>query len=97
MPFDANLELVLIDENNLVVDTLLKNTKITAAQVNENNIVINSTTNTIEMNYSDFQSVKRIVSISSFTTKPMNQFIDIYPDYEIEITLSAKINKIIGE
>ena len=97
LPFDANLELILIDENNLIVDTLLKNTTITAAQVNENNIVINSTTNTIEMNYSDFQSVKRIVSISSFTTKPMNQFIDIYPDYEIEITLSAKINKIIGE
>ena len=97
LPFEANIELILLDENNLIIDTLLNNTTITAAQVDANNIVVNSTSNTIEIDYTDFQSVKKMISISSFTTKPINQFIDIYPNYEIDITLSAKINKKIGE
>ncbi len=96
-PFDAEIQLILLDENDLVVDTLLNNATIIAAQVNENNIVINSTPTTIEMNYTDFKSVKKMISISTFTTQPINQFIDIYSDYELEITLSAKINKTAGE
>jgi hypothetical protein len=97
LPFEADLQLILLDENNLVIDTLLNNATITAAQVDGNNIVINSTTTTIEIDYTDFESVKRMVSISAFTTQPINQFIDIYSHYGLEITLSAKINKTIGK
>ena len=97
LPFEANLQLILLDENNLVVDTLLDNSTISAAQVNENNIVVNSNSNTITIDYRDFQNVKKMISISKFTTQPMNQFIDIYSNYELGITLSAKINKLIGE
>ena len=96
-PFDANIQLILLDENNLIIDTLLNNTLITSAQINSSNIVINSTTTTIEINYTDFESVNKMVVITSFTTKPTNQFIDIYSYYELDITLSAKINKRIGE
>ena len=96
-PFDAEMQLILLDENDLVVDTLLNNATIIAAQLNENNIVVNSTPTTIEMDYTDFKSVKKMISISTFTTQPINQFIDIYSDYELEITLSAKINKTVGE
>jgi hypothetical protein len=97
LPFEADLQLILLDENNLVIDTLLNNATITGAQVDGNNIVINSTTTTIEIDYTDFESVKRMVSISAFTTQPINQFIDIYSHYGLEITLSAKINKTIGK
>lgn len=97
LPFEANLQLILLDENNLVVDTLLDNSTISAAQVNENNVVVNSNHSTITIDYREFQNVKKMISISKFTTKPMNQFIDIYSNYELGITLSAKINKLIGE
>jgi hypothetical protein len=97
LPFDANLQLILLDENSVVIDTLLNNTKITTGQVDGNNMVINSSSTTIAMDYTDFEDVKKMVSISSFTTQPINQFIDIYSHYNLSITLSAKINKTIGE
>ena len=96
-PFDAEIKLILLDENNLVIDTLLNNATITAAQIDGNNIVINSTSTNIEMNYTDFESAKKMVSISTFTTKPINQYVDIYSYYELDVILSAKINKKIGE
>ena len=97
LPFEANLQLILLDENNLVIDTLLDNTTITAAKLDENNIVINNSSTTIEIDYTDFSDVKNMISISSFTTQPSNQFIDIYSHYDLNITLSAKINQKIGE
>ena len=97
LPLEANLKLILLDENNIVIDTLLNNEKITAGQVNTDNIVSNSSSTTITMNYTDFKNVKKMISISSFTTQPTNQFINIYSHYNLGITLSAKINKTLGE
>ncbi|MEC7863638.1 MAG: hypothetical protein VYB55_01070, partial [Bacteroidota bacterium] len=96
-PFDAEIQLILLDENDVVFDTLLNNATIIAGQVDENNIVVNSTPTTIEIDYTDFENIKKMISISNFTTKPINQFMDIYSHYELEITLSAKINKTIGK
>ena len=61
------------------------------------NIVINTETTTIEMDYTNFESVSKIVSISAFTTKPMNEFIDIYSHYGLDIKISAKVKKTMGE
>jgi hypothetical protein len=96
-PFEANLQLILLDENNLVIDTLLNNSIISAAQVDVDNIVVNSTSSTIEMDYINFENVRKMVSISAFSTKPINQFIDIYSYYDFDISLSIKINNTIGE
>ncbi len=97
MPLEASLDLILLDENNIVVDSFLTNATITSAQVDQNNIVVNNSVTTIEIDYSNFEDAKRMVSLSSFTTKPINQFIDIYSDYGLDITLSAKIIKNVGE
>ena len=97
LPFEAKLELILLDENNIVIDTLINNATINAAQVDENNIVVNYNSNIIEIDYNDFENVNKMVSTSSFTTKPLNQFIDIYSHYNIDITLSTKVNKTIGK
>ena len=97
LPLKTNLELILVDENNIVIDTLINYTTINAAQVDENNIVVNHTSNIIEINYNDFQNVEKLISTASFSTKPINQFIDIYSHYKLDITLSAKVNKTIGE
>ena len=97
LPLEANLKLILLDENNIVIDTLLNNEKIIAGQVNEDNIVTNISSTTISIDYDDFQNIKKMISISSFTTQPTNHFINIYSHYNLGITLSAKINKKIGE
>ena len=97
LPFSANLSLILLDESNNIIDTLTHNTTVFPAQLDANNIVTNSETTTIEMDYTDFESVNKIVSISSFSTAQNNEFINIYSDYELDITISAKLNKTIGE
>ena len=97
LPFSANLSLILLDESNNIIDTLTHNTTVFPAQLDANNIVTNSETTTIDMDYTDFESVNKIVSISSFSTAQNNEFINIYFDYELDITISAKLNKTIGE
>ena len=97
LPFSANLSLILLDENNNIIDTLTYNTTVLPAQLDANNIVTNSKTTTIEMDHPDFESVNKIVSFSSYNTTQNNEFINIYSDYELDITISAKLNKTIGE
>ena len=97
LPFTASIELILLDENNIVIDTLLQNSTIISAQIDANNIVTKNTISTLEMDYPDFESVKKIISVSSFSTEPNNEFIDIYSNYKLDITISAKFNQTIGE
>ena len=96
-PFDANIDLVLLDENSLVIDTLEINTIIHAASIDENNIVVSPTSNTIELEYNSFENVKQLITISQLTTIPMNEYVSLYSNYEINFNLSAKISQVIGE
>ena len=97
LPLDANLKLILIDNQNMVVDTLLGNTSISAAITDANNIVTQKNTTSIQMDYTNFDNVKKLISIASFNSITDGEFISVYSDYEIEITMSAKFRKIIGE
>ena len=96
-PFDANIDLVLLDENSLVIDTLEINTIIHAASIDENNIVVSPTSNTIELEYNSFENVKQLITISQLTTIPMNEYVSLYSNYEINFNLSAKISQVIGK
>ena len=89
--------LTLIDNQNLVIDTLLGNTIILAALTDENNIVNQTNTTSIQLDYTNFNNIKKLISIASFNSMPEGEFIRIYSDYEMEITLSAKIRKTTGE
>ena len=96
LPLDANLKLVLLDNQNLVIDTLLPGTTILAASTDVNNLVSQISTTTIQMDYTNFNNVKKLISIASFNSTPINEFISIYNNYTIDITLSAKFKKTIG-
>ncbi len=96
-PFDADIKFILLDENNLIIDTLLQNTFIVSAITDNNNIVIKNSTSTIEMDYTNFESVKKIVTYSNFSTVSNNEHIKLYSNYNLDVTLSAKINKKIAE
>ena len=60
-------------------------------------MVSESKESTLVLDYHSFEDVKKIVSISSFSTEPNNEFINIYSDYKIDIKISAKFNRTIGE
>ena len=96
LPLDANLKLVLLDSQNLVIDTLLASTIILAASTDANNLVNQINTTSIQMDYTNFNNVKKLISIASFNSTPINEFISIYNNYTIDFTLSAKFKKTIG-
>ncbi len=96
LPLDAAIKLVLLDEQDLVIDTLLNNTSIIAAGVDDNNKVNKINTTTLEIDYSNFDHVKKIISVASFTSQPVNEYINIYSNYKMDITLSAKFSKTLG-
>ena len=96
LPLDANLKLVLLDSQNLVIDTLLASTIILAASTDANNLVNQINTTSIQMDYTNFNNVKKVISIASFNSTPINEFISIYNNYTIDFTLSAKFKKTIG-
>ena len=89
-PFDAEIKFILLDEYNLIVDTLLNNTFISSASTDENNIVIENSTTTIEMDYSNFESVRKIVTYSKFSTVSNNEHIKLYSSYNLDVTLMLK-------
>ena len=96
LPLDANLKLVLLDNQNLVIDTLLAGTTILAASTDANNLVNQINTTSIQMDYTNFNNVKKLISIASFNSTPINEFISIYNNYTVDVTLSAKFKKTIG-
>ena len=96
LPLNANLKLVLLDNQNLVIDTLLAGTTILAASTDANNLVNQINTTSIQMDYTNFNNVKKLISIASFNSTPINKFISIYNNYTIDVTLTAKFKKTIG-
>ena len=75
---------------------MLASTTILAASTDANNLVTEINPTNIQMNYTDFNNVKKLISIASFDSNPINEFISIYSDYKMDITLSAKFKQTIG-
>ena len=96
LPLEATLNLITLDEANQVIDTLLVNKQILSALTNDEGRVTESTLSTLEIKNSDFSNIKNIKAVSSFTTKPQDKHISIYSTYEMDITLSAKFKKTLG-
>ena len=96
-PFDANIKVILLDQQDLIIDTLVNNSSILAGVVNNDNKVIQSTTSTIEISNMNLEDVSKIITTSSFSTQPVNNFIKIYNDYNLGVSISAKVRKTIGE
>ena len=95
-PLEAKVDLIILDHNNLIIDTILQKTTINSAFIDENNIVTENSETTLEIEYSDLTNAKKLISIVSFSTKPENEHVNIYPQYRLDINLSAKINSRIG-
>ena len=97
LPLDANIKLILLDNQNLVIDTLLASTIVLSASTDVNNLVSQINTTNIQIDYTNFNNVKKLISLVSFNSTPVNEFISIYNNYNIDITLSARFSKTIGE
>ena len=96
LPLEAKLELLAIDEAGVVIDTLMANQHILAGLTNAEGKVTKSKTSTLEINNTDLNNIKSIKATVSFSTQPQQEYMSIYSDYTMGITLSAKVSKTLG-
>ena len=96
IPFDATLNVMLYDEMDNLIDTLFNNAILLSAKVDENNLVTQSTTSTLTANYNNSGKIRKVITVASFNTQANNSFVKIYSDYKMDITMSAKLRKTIG-
>ena len=97
LPLEANLILVALDDVNQIIDTLITNNTILAAITNAQGIVIQNRTSVIEIKNTDLQGMSKIQSTAIFNTKSQTDFVRIYDNYTMDIILSAKFSKTLGE
>ena len=96
IPFDATLNVMLYDGMDNLIDTLFNKAKLLSAKIDENNLVTQSTTSTLTANYNNSEKIRKVITVASFNTQPNNSFVKIYSDYKMDITMSAKLRKTIG-
>ncbi len=97
-PFDAKVQLFVLDQFNNITDSLFTNNIILAAPINANGRVTEKKRSKLVMPVSQDQiyaflnDAKRIKVISHFTTKPVGQTVRIYSDYQLDLKLTGDFN-----
>lgn len=97
LPLEANLILVALDDVNQIIDTLISNNTILAAITNAQGIVNQNRTSVIEIKNTDLEGMSKIQSTAIFNTESQTDFVRIYDNYTMDIILSAKFKKTLGE
>ena len=97
LPLEANLILVALDDANQIIDTLISNITILAAITNSQGIVNQNRTSVIEIKNTDLEGMSKIQSTAIFNTESQTDFVRIYDNYTMDIILSAKFSKTLGE
>ena len=90
-PVNCNVNIIFLDNNQNVIDTLFKNQQIISG-VSENNIVIEKSVSLLESENVNVNNVSRIIFDATFLTDDINNHISIYNDYSIDFTISAKFS-----
>jgi len=96
IPLKATINVMLYDEFDNLIDTLFNNANILSAKVDENNLVTQSTTSTLSASYNNNGKIRKVITVAKFNTVSGGSFVKIYSDYKMDITLSAKLRKTIG-
>jgi len=97
LPLEANLILVALDDANQIIDTLISNNTILAAITNAQGNVTENRTSIIEIQNTDLLGMSKIQSTAVFNTESQTDFVRIYDNYTMNIILSAKLSKTLGE
>ena len=88
--------MIALDEQDEIIDTILSNASIISAGVNQNNEVIENYISVIKVDNFDFTNASKLISTCSFSTNPENEYVKIYSNYSMDVTISAKFKQKIG-
>ena len=97
LPFEADLNLIVLDEADQVIDTIIKNNRILGAITNAEGKVTEVRTSVIEIKNKDLSGMHKIYSNAVFSTSNETNFVRVFNNYTMDITLSAKFRKNLGK
>lgn len=93
-PLDARVQLYLIDESGMVMDSIFSTSLIAAAPVNANFKAIGQQNTLITFAVSTDKAdklvnTKRVVVKAVFDTKPVSQYLTMYSNYKLDLQLTS--------
>ena len=97
IPLSAKVDVILLDQHNNTLDTLVRNTNIICANTDTENRVTTASNNLITITNTEFNNLRNMKIVASFTTSSITEHIDIYSYYTMKVNLSARFKQIIGE
>ncbi len=89
-PIDCNIQMILLDKNQNILDTLFKNQSISSGLL-QNNLVVEKSINILETSALNFEEINNIIFDVKFNTDDVNNHVSIYNDYTIDFLLSVKL------
>ena len=96
-PLSSTIDVILLDEYNNILDTLIDNKEIISGNMNSENRVISPSETIITITNTNYNDVRKIKVIANFSTSSLTEHINIYSSYILDVSLSAKFRRILGE
>ena len=96
-PLNSTIDIILLDEYNNVIDTLIDDKWITSGNINSENRVISPSETMITITNTNYNNVKKIKVAANFSTASLTEHVNIYSSYTLDLSLSAKFRKTLGE
>lgn len=100
-PFSADIKLELMNSEGLILETLESQSLIQASEVNPKGITSRSTMSKINFPFENLSSVlnkTKMIGIEiTLNTEPSDQFIKLYTDYSIDMTVIGNFEKLISQ
>jgi len=95
-PLSAVSNLVSLDENKILIDSII-NDYIVPSAIIVDNLVSQKSETTLEISNLQISDVSFLVFTTELSTSNINDFIDIYSDYNLEVILSGEIIQTLGQ
>ena len=95
-PLSAVSNLVSLDENKILIDSII-NDYIVPSAIIVDNLVSQKSETTLEISNLQISDVSFLVFTTELSTSNINDFVDIYSDYNLEVILSGEIIQTLGQ
>ena len=95
-PLSAISNLISLDENKNFIDSIIHNFSLPSAIVEYGHVYQNSET-TLEINNLDISNSSYLIFTTELSTSNINDFVNIYSHYNLELILSGEIIQTLGE
>ena len=89
-PIDCDFNMILLDMNKNVIDTLFNNQFVSSGLM-QNNVVVEKSISILDATVPNFDQIKNVVFDIKFNTDDVNNHVSIYNDYTIDFLLSVKL------